>query len=378
MAEKFIVIPDSFKGSLSSAEICGIMEQSIRTQYPGADVVPVPVADGGEGSVDAFLNARGGEKRFAEVKGPYGEPVQACYGVADGGTAIIETASCAGLPLAGGRADPGSATTYGVGELIAEAAASGCRKIIVGLGGSCTNDAGTGMAAALGAKFYDGAGKEFVPVGSTLEKITRIDLSKLNPKMKDTEITAVCDVDNPLYGPKGAAYVFAPQKGADEKTVRLLDGGLKHLSDVIRRDLGVDAAQIPGAGAAGGMGAGITAFLHAKLKMGIEAMLDTVHFDRLLEHADLVFTGEGKIDSQSLRGKVISGVAKRAKRAGVPVVAVVGDAGSQIDEIYSMGVTAVFSINRIAAGMEEMKKRNREDMRSTMDDILRLLKRAGF
>lgn len=378
MAKKFIVIPDSFKGSLSSAAICGIMKQSIQAQYPSADVVQIPVADGGEGSVDAFLSALKGEKKPVTVKGPFGEPTEAFYGVVNGSTAVIEMAACAGLPLAEGRLNPCTATTYGVGELIAAAVSSGCKKIIVGLGGSCTNDAGAGMAAALGVKFYDRDGKAFVPAGGTLQDVNSIDLSGLDSRLAKTEIVTMCDIDNPLYGPTGAAYIFAPQKGADEATVRLLDAGLKHFSDVIQKDLKTDVSQIPGSGAAGGMGAGMVAFLHSKLQMGIETVLDTVHFDQLLKDTDMVFTGEGKIDTQSLRGKVVIGVAKRAKRAGVPVIAVVGDVGDQIDDAYTMGVTSIFSINRVAVEFKEARKRSSKDLRAAMDDIMRLMRRVGF
>jgi glycerate kinase len=234
------------------------------------------------------------------------------------------------------------------------------------------------MAAALGVKFHDRDGKAFVPAGGTLQNVTSIDTSGLDPRLAKTEIVTMCDIDNPLYGPTGAAYIFAPQKGADEATVRLLDAGLKHFADVIQNDLKIDVSKMPGSGAAGGMGAGMVAFLHSKLQMGIETVLDTVHFDQLLKDTDMVFTGEGKIDTQSLRGKVVIGVAKRAKRAGVPVIAVVGDVGDQIDDAYSMGVTSIFSINRVAVEFREARKRSSKDLRSTMDDVMRLMGRIGF
>jgi glycerate 2-kinase len=378
MEKKFLLIPDSFKGSMDSASICDIMRERILAFYPDAEVISIPVADGGEGSVDAFLAASKGKKISLRVTNPFFQPVDAFYGIVNDSTAIIEMAACAGLPLASDHLDPCTATTYGVGELIAHAVKSGCKKIIVGLGGSCTNDAGTGMAAALGVKFYNRRNKEFVPTGSTLKDVCSIDCNGLHAKLMGTEIVAMCDIDNPLYGPTGAAYVFAPQKGADEATVAVLDNGLKHIADIISSDLRLDVASLPGAGAAGGMGAGMKAFLGAQLQPGINTVLDTVHFDDLLRNADMVFTGEGRLDTQSLRGKVVIGVAGRAKKANVPVIAVVGDIGNNIEEAYDMGVTTVFSINRVAVPFKESKLRSRSDLSLTMDDILRLLKRTEF
>lgn len=379
MNKKFILIPDSFKGTMESSEICQIMKSSILKHYPEAEVVSIPVADGGEGSVDSFLAALGGKKIIVQVQGPFGRPMDSFYGTIDGGsTAVVEMAACAGLPLVGDHPDPRLTTTYGVGELIAHAVKSGCKKIIVGLGGSSTNDAGAGMAAALGVRFFDGDENDFIPVGGTLSKVRRIDCSGLLPGLEKAEIVTMCDIDNPLYGPNGAAYIFGPQKGADEAMVRFLDDGLRNLSEVIKRDLKQDVSAIPGAGAAGGMGAGMVAFLHSHLQMGIETVLDTVHFDDLIKGADIIFTGEGKLDTQSLRGKVVIGVAKRVKPTGIPVVAVVGDIGDHIDAAFSMGLSSVFSINRVAVDFHEAKKRSRSDLQLTMDDILRLLKCTVF
>ena len=235
------------------------------------------------------------------VKGPYFEKLDAFYGILpDGRTAVIEMAACAGLPLVGERKNPLLTTTYGVGELILDAARRGCRKIIVGLGGSATNDAGCGMAAALGVRF-EGKGGSFIPTGGTLSDVKKITVN-LPPELCGVEIVAMCDIDNPLYGEKGAACIFAPQKGADAGAVRLLDEGLIHISKIIKRDLGVDVSAIPGGGAAGGMGAGMVAFLGSSLRPGIETVLDTVGFDRALQGADLVLTGEGRLDTQSLLG----------------------------------------------------------------------------
>lgn len=376
--KKVILIPDSFKGTMDSASICKIMEQQIKIHYPDVETVSIPVADGGEGSVDAFLTAVGGEKKTLTVTGPFFEPVDSFYGIINGDTAIIEMAACAGLPLAGEHLDPAAATTFGVGELILDALKSGCKKIILGLGGSCTNDAGTGMAAALGVQFFDEDDREFVPTGGTLCKVKRINTENINSKIAGILFSAMCDIDNPLYGPTGAAYVFAPQKGADAAMVEELDKGLQHIASVIRNDLKKDVSNLPGSGAAGGLGAGVAAFLNAALQPGIDIVLDTVHFDQLLKGADLVFTGEGKMDTQSLRGKVVIGVARRAKTADVPVIAVVGDIGDNIDAAYDMGVTSVFSINRVAVPFKEAKLRSRSDLALTVDDIIRLLKRTNF
>ncbi len=373
--KRFVLIPDSFKGTMSSAEICRIMEKEIRAHYPDAHIVSVPVADGGEGCVDAFLAAVGGEKRTAEVKGPFFDDMESFYGVIDGGkTAVIEMAACAGLPLVSDHPDPRKTTTFGAGQLMSAALESGCEKIIMGLGGSATNDGGCGAAAALGVRFFDADGKSFIPVGGTLERICRVDLSGVHPALKKADIVTMCDIDNPLFGPSGAAYVFGPQKGADPAAVEDLDRGLRVLSDVVERDTGADAAFSAGAGAAGGMGYGMTVFFGSRLMMGIEAVLDTVHFDDLVHGADYVFSGEGKIDGQSLRGKVVVGVARRAKAAGVPVIAVVGDIGDDIGEVYGQGVSAVFSTNRVAVGFEQAKLRAGSDLALTMDNLMRFLK----
>ncbi|HOQ06664.1 MAG TPA: glycerate kinase [Clostridiales bacterium] len=370
---RIILVPDSFKGTMSSAEVCDIMSRAVRLRFPGAEAVSIPVADGGEGSVDAFLSAVGGRKVYVRVKGPYFEDLESFYGILPDNTAVVEMAAASGLPLVEGNKHPGKTTTYGAGQLIVHAARSGCKKIIVGLGGSATNDGGCGAAAAAGVVFRDASGKEFIPVGETLNSISSIDMSGIDRSVAEAEIITMCDIDNPLYGPDGAAFVFAPQKGADEAMVKVLDENLRHLAGIVKRDLGTDISAIPGAGAAGGMGGGMAAFFGSRLKMGIETVLDVTGFDRLLEGADLVITGEGKIDSQSLRGKVITGVARRAKKAGVPVIAVAGDIDDDIAGIYDEGVAAVFSINRKAVPFEEARLRCRGDLFRTVDNLMRFL-----
>ena len=299
---KFLLSPDSFKGTLSSQQICGILRERIAVRFPQADTVCIPVADGGEGSVDAFLTALGGEKRYVTVKNPFFEDMQAYYGLIDHGqTAVIEMAACAGLPLAEGRRDPRVTTTYGVGQLMIHAAESGVKRIIMGLGGSATNDAGCGAAAAAGVKFYNAAGETFVPTGGTLCDVADIDRSDLHPALQGVEVVTMCDIDNPMYGPNGAAYIFAPQKGADPQMVAELDDGLRHLAKVMADKLGADYPDTPGAGAAGAMGMGMLAFFGSRLQMGIQTVLDVVRFEELAADSDYIITGEGKLDSQSLR-----------------------------------------------------------------------------
>ena len=372
--EKILLVPDSFKGTLSSRQVCQVMAGQLRRFFPQAQVKSIPVADGGEGSVEAFLAAAGGERRTRTVTGPFGEPVEAFYGIlGDGRTAVIEMAACAGLPLAEGRLNPERATTYGVGELLLAAKEAGCTKAILGLGGSCTNDGGAGAAAALGGKFTRADGAAFIPTGGTLGEIAALDVSPVAQALQGMELTAMCDIDNPLYGEAGAAAVFAPQKGADAAMVARLDAGLRHLGQVSARCLGRDFSHLPGAGAAGGLGFGMAAFCGAQLRMGIDAVLDAVGFDSLLPGTDVVFTGEGKIDSQSARGKVVSGVAARCRKAGVPVVAVVGQIGQGFEEMYQQGLTAVFSINRAAQPFAESRFHAGENLALTMENIARLL-----
>ena len=373
---KVVLIPDSFKGTLSSVQICKITAAKIREHFPDSKILEIPVADGGEGSVDAFLLAVGGEKIKVKVKNPYFEDMDSYFGLIDGGkTAVVEMASCAGLPLVENRKDPRLTTTYGVGQLMLAAAERGVKKIVVGLGGSATNDGGCGAAAAAGAKFYNKEGREFIPTGGTVIDIESIDLEGINKVFKDIEIITMCDIDNPMYGTFGASYVFAPQKGADEKCVEELDKGIENLSRVIAETTGKDISQIPGTGAAGAMGAGMVAFFNAKLQMGIQTVLDTVRFDEKIADADYIFTGEGKLDAQSLRGKVVMGIAQRAQQQEKKVIAVVGGADDKnIKEVYRMGVTAVFPINRLPQDFSVSRQYSADNLGYTMDNILRLLK----
>ena len=374
--KKIAVVSDSFKGSVTSSEICAIVAGEAKRFFPACEVVGLPVADGGEGTVDSFLECMAGEKISIEAAGPFFERRDAFYG-RFGDTAIIDMAAAAGLPLVGDAKNPLLTTTYGVGELMRHALENGAVRLILALGGSATNDGGCGAAAALGARFLDANGESFVPVGGTLSKIANIDLAQTKELLDGVTVVAMCDIDNPMHGSRGAAYVFAPQKGADETMVRVLDGELVALDQTISRTLGIAVSTLPGAGAAGAMGAGVVAFFGAQLKPGIETVLDTVGFDERVAGADFVITGEGKLDSQSLRGKVVIGVARRAKRAGVPVVAIVGDIGDDIDEAYEAGVTAVFSTNRLAIPFSEAKPRSERDYRAAVNNIMRLMAGLG-
>ena len=370
--KKCVVVSDSFKGTVSSREICEIAQRVIPRHFPACEVVCIPVADGGEGTVDCFIQAMGAQRVEVTVTNALGEKSAAAYARL-GELAIIEMAAAAGLPQVGALRCPGTATTYGVGELIAHAAHSGCRKILLGLGGSATNDGGCGCAAALGVRFYDAAGQSFVPVGDTLGRIARIDTAKADELLRSVEITVMCDVTNPLYGPTGAAYVFAPQKGADAEKVKSLDAGLRHFGDVIRSQLGIDVSRMPGAGAAGGMGAGCVALLGGMIQSGIDTVLDVTGFDRQLEGADLVITGEGRIDSQSADGKVISGVARRTRAKGVPLIAIAGGIADSAGAVYDIGVSAMFSTDRAALPVDMLGARSPGDYEATLSDIMSLI-----
>lgn len=372
---KVVIIPDSFKGTMSTYEVADIIKNSVLNYYPDCETICIPIADGGEGSTDCFLNAIGGNKVTKVVANPFFEDIEVYYGLTENDkTAIIEMACCAGLPLAENRLNPAITTTYGVGQLIIDALDKGCKKIILGLGGSSTNDCGCGLASAVGVKFYDKDNKEFIPTGGTLKDICSINIKNIDSRIKNTEIIAMCDVKNPLYGESGASYVFARQKGADDNMLKELDNGLKHIADVISNDLKIDVHSLSGGGAAGGMGAGVYAFLGANLKSGIETVLDMVNFDNLIQNADLVFTGEGKFDIQSLGGKVIDGISNRAKKQNVPVIVISGDVNDEeIKSSYNSGVSAVFPINRVAKNFKDIKMYSKDYLKYTVDNIMRIL-----
>lgn len=328
---KVLVAPDSFKGSLSADAVAQAIAEGLRLVWPDAVIEQVPMADGGEGTVDALVAATAGRKRSITATGPLGETVEATFGLlGDGRTAVLEMASASGLPLVPPRQrNPLRTTTYGTGQVMA--AALDCRvgRLIVGIGGSATVDGGTGCAQALGMKFLDAKGRPLPDglAGGDLARIDKIDPSQLDRRLDQVEVLVACDVDNPLCGPSGAAAVYGPQKGATPAMVAQLDQGLAHLAELIQRDLGLSIGVVPGAGAAGGLGAGLIAFCKARLQPGVEIVMAQVGLEQRLEDCDLLITGEGQLDGQSVRGKTISGVGRLAKRAGVPVVALVGSIG---------------------------------------------------
>lgn len=368
--KKCIIIPDSFKGTLSSLEICNTIKEKVIEFYPSCEIHSIPVADGGEGTVDCFLHGLGAQKIELKVSNSYGELIDVYYAKV-GNKAIIEVAQAVGLPQVEDRKNPLLTTTYGVGEMVKHAVENGCNEIIIGLGGSCTNDGGAGAASALGTVFITESGEQFIPTGGSLDKIAAIDNSKTKELLKNCMITAMCDVENPMYGLLGAAYVFAPQKGADEKMVQLLDQNLIHLSNVIEKDLNINVSSIAGAGAAGAFGAGIVAFFGGQLKSGIQTVLDLVRFDDIIRGADMIFTGEGKFDRQSLHGKVVVGIARRAKKQNIPVIAIVGSISDGIKEAYDLGLGSIFSINQKAEDFSVSKFHSKENLKNTIDSLLR-------
>lgn len=339
---KIILAPDSFKGNLSSTEVAAAIEKGIKRVLPGARCVKIPMADGGEGTVQSLLAACGGRLVSCEVKGPLGRRVQSCYGMlADNKTAVIEMATASGLGLVSDKSkNPLKTTTYGTGELICQALDDGAKEIIIGIGGSATNDGGVGMAQALGVAFRDGAGRVIRQNGSgaMLRKIEGIDMSGVHPRLARARIQVASDVDNPLCGRRGAAYVFAPQKGATPAMVKTLDANLRHLAKVVKRELGADVAAIPGAGAAGGLGAGLMVFAGAELKSGFGIVSQAASLEKRLRSADLVFTGEGRVDFQTAFGKTPAGVAKLAGKHGVPVIAIGGGLADDARENFAQGI----------------------------------------
>ena len=343
---RIVVAPDSYKGSVSALGVAQAMERGILRVFPEADVRKIPIADGGEGTVDALITATHGTRHLREVTGPLGERVAAHWGVlGDGQTAVIEMAAASGLPLlTPEQRNPRISTTYGTGELMRAALDAGLRKIIIGIGGSATNDGGAGMARALGARFMADDGQELPDGGAALARLTHIDLAGLDPRLRESQITVACDVDNPLCGPRGASAVFGPQKGATPEIVAELDAALGHFASVARKATGRAAAELSGAGAAGGLGAGLMFFTPAKLKPGVEIVLDAVDFAGVVKGAAFVITGEGRTDFQTAFGKAPVGVAKVAKQFNIPVFCVSGGLGEGADDVLAQGIDAVMSI----------------------------------
>jgi glycerate kinase len=365
---KIVVAPNAFKGSLTASQAAAAIARGVREVLPDAEIVEVPVADGGDGTVEALVAAKRGEYRLVEVQGPLGDPVPAQYGLIDSGrTGIVEMAAANGLTLIPPeRRDPRKTSTYGFGQLLEAVRRDGVLEIIAGIGGSATNDAGAGMAQALGYHLLDATGQELERGGAALARLERIDSSGFDRRWLSVKVNVACDVTNPLTGPRGASAVYGPQKGADAQAVRELDAALARFATVVERDLGKRVADIPGAGAAGGTGAGLVAFLDASLVPGAPLVVEAAGFEEKLKGADFVITGEGQVDEQTAYGKAPGEVAKRAKAAGVPVYLIAGSKGQGWEALNQLGVSSVVTL-----------REEGEDLQSAMHDADRLLSRAA-
>jgi glycerate 2-kinase len=373
---KIVIAPDSYKESLTALEVATEIEAGFREIFPAAEYCKIPMADGGEGTVAAMVAATGGKLVTLEVTGPLGEPVRAFYGLTgDGKTAIVEMAAASGLALVpSALRNPLLTTSFGTGELIKAALHTGARHLIVGIGGSATNDGGAGMLQALGVKLQDRGGREIGFGGGSLAGLAHIDMSGLDARLKGCRVEAACDVDNPLTGPKGASVVFGPQKGATPEMVRQLDQNLGHYAEVISQDLKISVAKVPGAGAAGGMGAALLAFLGAHLRPGVEIVMEAVALEAIVKDADLVITGEGRIDSQTVHGKTPIGVARLAKRYGKPVIGIAGCLSADAGVVHQHGIDAVFSVISGAVTLEEAMTHAAANVRTASRNIAATLK----
>ena len=371
---KIVIAPDSFKGSCTTIEVADRIEKGIKKIYPMADIVKIPIADGGEGTVEALVLGAGGEYREKEVIGPLGETLIGKYGILNSGVAVLELASASGLPSVPlDKRNPLITTSYGTGQLLLAAIDEGCSKIVIGLGGSATNDGGIGLAQALGVSFLNAQGKELGFGGGELADLVKIDTSKLDPRVENCEIIIASDVKNPLCGDTGASAIFGPQKGATPELVKLLDQNLMHYARVIKEQLGQDVADIPGAGAAGGASVALLVFANAKIESGVETVLDTAGADTHFKDANLVITGEGRIDYQSIYGKVPVGVGLRAKKYGLPVLAIVGGIGPGAADVYDYGVDAIISIIDNAMPLSEAMSNAGDLIENTAERAMRIL-----
>ncbi|MEI6206437.1 MAG: glycerate kinase [Desulfuromonadales bacterium] len=373
---RIVIAPDSYKESLTALEVATEIESGFREIFPGAEYIKLPMADGGEGTVAAMVDATGGRLVEVAVTGPLGEPVKACYGITgDGKTAIIEMAAASGLALVAPRLrNPLKTTTYGTGELIKAALDAGISHLIIGIGGSATNDGGAGMLQAMGVKLTDQAGREIGGGGGELARLDRIDIGSIDSRLKACRIEAACDVSNPLTGPQGASAIFGPQKGATPQMVAQLDVNLGRYADLINRDLNVQVDKVPGAGAAGGMGAALLAFFGAELRPGIEIIMDAVGLEACVQDADLVITGEGRIDSQTIHGKTPIGVARMAKRYGKPVIGIAGSLATDAGMVHEHGIDAVFSVLSQVSTVDEALNNASANVRAASRNIAATLK----
>lgn len=372
---KIVIAPDSFKESLTAAETARQIEAGFREVFPHFDYHRKPIADGGEGTLDALLDARGGERRRRRVSDPLGRPVDAEYGILSDGTAVIEMAAASGLHrVAPAQRDPRVATSRGTGELIADALDAGARNFIIALGGSATNDGGAGMLNALGMQFKDAQGNDIGPGGSALARLARMDASGFDARVSQCRFDVACDVDNPLCGPNGASAIFGPQKGATAEMIVELDDALSHYAAVMSLDFGASVTSMPGSGAAGGLGAALLGVLEARLMPGVEIVSNALQLPDAICNADLVVTGEGRIDGQTVRGKAPIGVARIAARFGVPVIAVSGAVSATAAAVYTHGIDAVFPTVQRACTIEEAFCEAAANVRSTSRNIAAALR----
>lgn len=375
---KIVFAPDSFKGTLSADRICELLEEKAKLIFPGCETIGIPVSDGGEGATDVVVSATKGTFCEVTARGPLGEPVCAKYGIFRENHAMIEMAAASGLPLVPrDKLDIRHASTYGTGEMIADALNQGIRKFCIAIGGSATNDGGIGCAAALGVKFLDEKGGELDALPVNLHKIASIDMSGLHPQVKESEFVVMCDVTNPLLGETGATYIFGPQKGADEEDKKFLEAGMENYAKVLEKTFGKDIASEPGAGAAGGLGAGLLAFVNARLNRGIETILDILNFDQVIAGADLVVTGEGMMDYQSVYGKVPFGVGSAAKKQDIPCIAIVGGMGRDAANIYEYGVDSIITTINGAMSIEKALE-NAEELFSNAAERMFRMVRVGM
>lgn len=375
---KIVIAPDSFKESLSALDVAKAIESGFREIFPEAEYVKMPVADGGEGTVEAMVAATGGRVVEVAVTGPLGEPINAFFGLSGDETiAFIEMAAASGLEsVPQNKRNPLKTTSFGTGELIKCALDHGVRHCIIGIGGSATNDGGSGMMQALGAKLLDKEGLDIGHGGGELIKLAKIDISGLDNRIRACRFEVACDVTNPLTGDRGATAIFGPQKGATPEMIATLDGYLKHYAKVIKSDLGIDVEDIPGAGAAGGMGAALYGFCHADLRQGIEIVTEALGLDALVKDATLVITGEGRIDSQSINGKVPIGVARVAKRYNKPVIAIGGSLTKDVDVVYDHGLDAVFSVLYSICTLDDALSNAADNLRKSSRNIAATIKLA--
>lgn len=372
---KIVIAPDSFKESMSGKVACNAIERGLKKVLKDAKFEKVPMADGGEGTTQSLVDATDGKIYHVEVTNPLGEKIESKFGIlGDGKTAIIEMASASGLELIPReKRDPMITTTFGTGELIKSALDLGVSTILIGIGGSATNDGGAGMIQALGGKLLDKDNNQIGFGGGELSKIDKIDLSELDKRLKNVKIVVACDVDNPLTGERGASYIFGRQKGATDETIKILDNNLKYFAKIIRENLNIDVENVAGAGAAGGLGAGLMAFLSAELKKGIEIVIEYSHLEEKLKDASLVITGEGSIDGQTRFGKTPYGVAKTAKKYNIPVIAVAGNVGEDIEILYNYGFDAIFSILPGVQNLETALKNGEKNLERVSENIARFI-----